>query len=97
MGGYSNDGAGVKWVSVRGGEVAYRETGAEREARRMALPVPRGGHAGGGVDINQEIHSKQAEHGRTVHCHATASGPVRGVQSEGGREGADEVVEPDRN
>ena len=94
MGGHSKDGAGIEWVSARGGEETYHETGAEREERRVVLPVPRGGHAGGGADRNQEIHSKQAEHGRAVHCDATASGPVRGGQSEGGREGADAVVEP---
>ena len=37
------------------------------------------------------------QHGRAVHCDATASGPVRGGQSEGGREGADEVVESGGN
>ena len=44
-----------------------------------------------------EIHSKQAEHGRVVHCDTTTSGLVRGGQSEGGREVADEVVEPGGN
>ena len=61
----------------------------------MALPVPRGGHAGSRADGNLKVHSKQAEHGRAVHCEATASGPVRGGQSEGGREGANAVVESD--
>ena len=63
----------------------------------MVLPVPRGGHAVSRADRHKEIHSKQAEHGRAVHCDATASGPVQGGQSEGGREGADEVVEPGGN
>ena len=63
----------------------------------MALPVPRGGHAGGRADGQWKVQRKQAEHGRAVHCNATAYGPVRGGQSEGGREGADEVVEPGGN
>ena len=54
----------------------------------MVLPVPRGGHAGGGTDRHTEVNSKQAQHGRVVHCDATASGPVRGGESEGGSEGA---------
>ena len=32
-----------------------------------------------------------------VHCDATASGPLRGGQSKGGHEGADEVVESGGN
>ena len=63
----------------------------------MALPVPRGGHAGSRADGNWKVHSKQAEHGRAVHCGATASRPVRGGQSEGGREGANAVVESERH
>ena len=94
MGGHSKDGAGVECVSARGGKAAHRATGAERIKQRVVLPVPRGGHAGGGTDRNTEIHSKQVEHGRAVHCDATASGPVRGGQSEGGSEGTNEVVEP---
>ena len=61
----------------------------------MALPVPRGGHAGGRADGHWKVHSKQVEHGRAVHCDATASGPVRGGQSEGGHKGANAVVEID--
>ena len=61
----------------------------------MSLPVPRGGHAGSRIDGNQKVNSKQAEHGRAVHCDATASGPVRGGQSKGGRKGANAVVESD--
>ena len=95
MGGYSKYRAGVKWVSAWGGKEAYRETGAEREERRVVLPVPRGGHAVGGANRHKEIHRKQAEHGRTVHCDATASGPVQGSTSEGGHEGPTKVVEPD--
>ena len=97
MGGHSKDGAGVEWVSARGGEETYRDTGAEREERIVVLPVPRGGHVGGGADRHQEIHNKQAEHGRAVYCYATASGPVQGGQSEGGRKGANAVVEPGGN
>ena len=47
----------------------------------MALPIPRGGHVGGRADGHWKVHRKQAEHGRAVHCDATASGPVRGGQS----------------
>ena len=93
MGGHPKAGAGVEWVSTRGGEEDYRETGAEREERRVALPISRGGHAVSRADGQSEIHSKQAEHGHAVHCDVTASGPVRGGQSEGGREGVNAVVE----
>ena len=46
------------------------------------------------TDIRKSIANRQ-EHGRAVHCDTTASGPVRGGQSKGGREGANEVVESD--
>ena len=52
VGGHPKDGAGAEWVSTRGGKEAYRETGAEREERRVALPVPRGGHAVSRADGN---------------------------------------------
>ena len=94
VGGHSKDGAGVERVPSRGGEAAHREAGAEREEQRVVLPVPSGGHAGGGTDRHTEVNSKQAEHSHAVHYDATASGAVRGGQSEGGSEGADEVVEP---
>ena len=44
-----------------GGKEADRETGAEREDRRVALPVPRGGHAGSRTDGDWKVHSKKAE------------------------------------
>ena len=94
MGGHSKDGAGVEWVSTQGGKAAQREAGAEREERRVVQPVPRGGHVGGRTERHTEVNSKQAEHGCAVYFDATASGTVRGGQSEGGSEGADEVVEP---
>ena len=55
-------------------------------------PVPRGGHVGGRADGHWKVHRKHAEHGRAVHCDATASGPVRGGQSKGGHEGSTTVV-----
>ena len=97
MGGHSKDGAGVERVPARDGEASHREAGAESKERRVVLTVPSEGHAGGRTDRHTEVNRKQAEHGRTVHCEATASGPVRGGQSEGGSEGADEVVEPGGN
>ena len=77
---------------------ARRLTG--RQARRgrngtWHYPSLEGGHAGGRADGHRKIHREQAEHSRAVHCDATASGPVRGGQSEGGHKGATTVVEPD--
>ena len=46
---------------------------------------------------NQTFPSKNCHHmrcNRAKLCDANASGPVRGGQSEGGSEGADEMVEP---
>ena len=44
----------------------------------MALPLTRGGHEGGGTHRHSNINPEKAEHGRAVHCYATASGPMRG-------------------
>ena len=62
--------------------------------RGLALPLTRGGHEGGGINGYPDLDSEKAEHGCAVHCDATASGPVRGGESEGGSEGAAKVVGP---
>ena len=94
VGGDSKDGAGTERVPAWGGEAAHWETGAEREGRGLALPLTRGGHEGGGINGYPDVDTEKAEHGRAVHCDATASGPVRGGESEGGSEGAAKVVGP---
>ena len=52
------------------------ETGEEREGRGMELTLTRGGHERGGTNRYPDFDTEKAEHGRTVHCDATASGPV---------------------
>ena len=58
----------------------------------MALPITRGGHEGGGINGYPDFDTEKSEHGRTVHCDATASGPVRAGESERGSEGTAKVV-----
>ena len=97
MGGNSKDGAGAERVPTWGGEAAHWETGAEREGRGLALTLTRGGPEGGGIDVYPDVDNEKAEHGRAVHCDVTASGPVRGGESEGGSKGAAQVVGPGGN
>ena len=92
MGGVPDDGAGVELISPWVGETTYRQTAAEREGWEVALPLTRGGHEGGGTHIHLNINSEKAEHGRTVYCYATASGPMRGSKTERGSEGYVKVV-----
>ena len=92
MGGDSKDGAGAERVPTWGDEATHWETGAEREGRGMALPLTRGGYEEGGTNGYPDFDTENAEHGHSVHCKATASGPMRGRESERGSEGASQVV-----
>ena len=70
--------------------------GDSRGGRRpgLTLTITRGGHEGGGVNGYTDIDNEKSEHGRAVHCEATASGPVRGGKSESGSEGNAKMVVP---
>ena len=92
MGGDYKDGAGAERIPTWGGKATHWETGAEREGRGMELPLTRGGHERGGTNGYKDFNTEKAEHGRAVHYNATASGPVRGYESERGSEGAAKVV-----
>ena len=92
MGGVPNDGAGADCISPWGGEKAHGQTGAEREGWEVALPFTRGGHEGGGTNRHSNINSEKSEHGRVVYCYATASGPMRGSETERGSKGYVKVV-----
>ena len=58
----------------------------------MALPLTRAGHGGGGIYRHLNINPEKSEHGCAVHCYATASGPMRGIETERGSEGYVKVV-----
>ena len=63
----------------------------------MALPLTRGGHERGGTNGYPDFDTEKAEHGRAVHCDATASVPVQGCESKRASEGAAKVVGAGRN
>ena len=92
MGGDSKDGAGAERVPTWGGKTTHWEIGAEKEGRGMALTLTRGGHEGGKINGYPDFDNEKTEHGRAVHCDATASGPVQGGKSKRGSEGAAKVV-----
>ena len=58
----------------------------------MAIPLTGGGHGRGGTNGYSDINPEKVEHGRAVHCYATASGPMCGCESESGSEGDPKVV-----
>ena len=61
----------------------------------MVLPLTGGSHEGSGVHRRQDVYKQKAEHGCTVYCNATASGPLRGDDTTRGGEGGNEVVVPE--
>ena len=44
----------------------------------MAIPAAGNGDAGGGVRVYGRVCSEEAEYGRTIHCDADNSRPLRG-------------------
>ena len=97
VGGVPDDGAGAERIPPWGSKKARMEIAAEREGRGMELPLTKGGHGGGGTYIHLDINPEKAEHGCAVHCYATASGPMRGRETERGSEGYFKVVGTVRN
>ena len=95
MGGVPDNGAGVERVHTWGGETANRQTTVQREGWGVVLPLTGGGHEGGGAHRRPNVHKQKAEHGRAVYCYATASGPLRGGNTERGSAGNTEVVGSD--
>ena len=42
-----------------------------------------------------DVYKQKAEHGRTIHCNTTASGPLQGDDTDMRSEGGNEVVGPE--
>ena len=76
MGDDPTDIAGAGEFHAQGREQDNGETSAERLGWEMLLSLSEGGHARGRVLRDPEIHHKEAEHGRIVHCDAANYGPL---------------------
>ena len=76
MGTDPTDRAGAGQFHAQGRAQNHGETAAERVEWEMVLSLSEGGHARGRVYIDPEIHHKEEEHGHTVRCDATNSGPL---------------------
>ena len=61
----------------------------------MVLSLTGGVHEVGGAHRRPNVHKQKAEHSRTAYCYATASGPLKGGDTERGRAGNTEVVGSD--
>ena len=81
MGGVAKNGEGDELLHPWGSKTDYREAAEERVGLEMVLPLTGGSHEGIRVHRRQEVYKQKAEHGRAVHCNATASGPLRGGDS----------------
>ena len=76
MGADPTDKVGAGDFHAQGRAQDHGETAAKRVGWEMVLSLYEGGHARGRVCGDPEIHNKEAEHGRIVHCDATNSGPL---------------------
>ena len=95
MGGNAKNGAGAELLHSWGSETDHRETAAERVGRDMVLPLAGGGHEGSRFHRRKDVYKYKAEHGSAIHCNTTASGPLRGDNTERRGDGGNEVVVPE--
>ena len=63
----------------------------------MVLPLNGGGHEGSRVHRRKDVYKQKADYGREIHCNATASGPLRGVDTARQGKGDNEVVGTERD
>ena len=61
----------------------------------MVIPLPGGGHEVSRVHRRKNVYKQKSEHGCTIHCNATASGPLQGDDTERQGKGDNEVVVPE--
>ena len=59
----------------------------------MGLPASGGGTGGSGTRGDTEVNNTEAEHGHTIYCNATNSGPMRAGYSADRSAGVSTVVE----
>ena len=96
MGGVAKNGAGAELFHPWGSETDYRESAKERMGWELVLPLTGRSHEGSRVHRRQEVYKQKEEHGRSVHCNTTASGPLRGGDTVRRGEG-NKVVGPEGN
>ena len=92
MGGYPPHETGPGGFPRPGDAATNWATATEEVGRNIGVHLGRGGERGGGVQDNENIHSKKLEYGRVVYCGTTNSGPVQGGREEAGVMGGYEVV-----
>ena len=97
MGPHSEDGEGPGQPSVQGREGDHREASAAEERRDLVLPASGGGTGGSGARGDTEVNNTEAEHGRTIYCDATDSGPMRAGHPAARSKGVLAVVGAGRN
>ena len=95
MGGVAKNRSGAELLHSWGSETDHREAAAERVGREMVLHLPGGGHEGSRVHRRKDVYKRKAEHGRAIHCNATAYGPLQGDDTVRRGAGNNEVVGPE--
>ena len=77
MGPHSKDGLGPEKFSKQGREEDHREaSAAAKDGWEIGIPDSGRGTEGSGVRGDKEVGHKDAEHGRSIYCDATDSGPL---------------------
>ena len=76
MGANPQYGAGPWWFPTQGRVTARREEAEETGGWESVITTIGGGNVGIRLRGDREIHKKEEEHGRTVYCDATNSGPL---------------------
>ena len=95
VGPYEEDIVGPGRLPGQGCKEVKGETASPGEGWAMVLPVPGVSDEGGGDRADSDVDPSEAEHGRSIYCDATDSGPVRGGSKTAGGKGPNEMVGED--
>ena len=92
MGANPPHGTGPGKFSTQGRAADHGETAKETEGGGMGISTTGVRNGGGGLQGDQGIHTKEAEHTRAIYCDATNSEPLQKVGTDAGSLGFLEVV-----
>ena len=76
MGNYPEDRAGPGELPTRGCAPDHRKTTTEKGGQALEISSSEGGHEIGRFRGDLEVHHKETEYGRAIHCDATDSGTL---------------------
>ena len=89
---HPEDGGGPGQFPKQGRKEDHRDSAAATGGWELGIIVSGGGTGRSGFRRDKEVGHKEAEHGRTVYCDVTNSGPLREGHSAAGSEGVSSVA-----